>query len=214
MLEIEIDGKKAKPVLINGVQVHPVNRRVIHIDLFLVKMTEGRIRKFLGEITFVGQPFIKDPDQTIEKLLASAGREVPLRITGWDDLPAVLALYAQPDMDDGRVLPLQEAQQLLAQFARYPNYHLYVACDNAQPANTVGTFALLVMHNLAHCGTPSAIVEDVVVSPAHQGRGIGHQMMEHARNLEFEQAARTRDQLAKLRAQAFGASGKDNVAQS
>lgn len=100
-----------------------------------------------------------------------------------DDLAAVLALYAQPDMDDGRVLPLQEAKQLLAQFARYPNYHLYVACDDAHPANTVGTFALLVMHNLAHCGTPSAIVEDVVVSPQHQGQGIGRQMMAHAREL-------------------------------
>ena len=100
-----------------------------------------------------------------------------------EDLPAVLALYAQPDMDDGRVLPLQEAQQLLAQFSRYPDYRLYVACNDTQPASTVGTFALLVMHNLAHCGTPSAIVEDVVVSPAHQGRGIGHQMMEHAREL-------------------------------
>lgn len=100
-----------------------------------------------------------------------------------DDLPAVLALYAQPDMDDGRVLPLQEAQQLLAQFALYPDYHLYVACDDAHPATTVGTFALLVMHNLAHCGTPSAIVEDVVVSPHHQGQGIGRQMMAHAREL-------------------------------
>lgn len=100
-----------------------------------------------------------------------------------DDLAAVLALYAQPDMDDGRVLPLQEAEQLLAQFASYPNYHLYVACDDAHPANTVGTFALLVMHNLAHCGTPSAIVEDVVVSPQHQGQGIGRQMMTYAREL-------------------------------
>jgi len=105
-----------------------------------------------------------------------------------EDLPAVLALYAQPDMDDGRVLPLQEAQQLLAQFARYPNYHLYVACDKVQPATIVGTFALLVMHNLAHCGTPSAIVEDVVVSPAHQGLGIGRQMMAHARELARQAA--------------------------
>jgi large subunit ribosomal protein L25 len=40
LVDLSIDGKKAKPVLINGVQVHPVNRRVIHIDLFLVKMTE------------------------------------------------------------------------------------------------------------------------------------------------------------------------------
>ncbi|NUO84495.1 MAG: excinuclease ABC subunit UvrB [Cupriavidus sp.] len=33
-------------------------------------------------------------------------------------------------------------------------------------------------------------------------------MLEHARNLEFEQAAQVRDQLAKLKAQVFGASGE------
>ena len=37
------------------------------------------------------------------------------------------------------------------------------------------------------------------------------QMLEHARNLEFEKAARVRDQLAPLREQAFGAPGLDNV---
>jgi len=36
-------------------------------------------------------------------------------------------------------------------------------------------------------------------------------MLEHARNLEFEQAARVRDQLTGLRAQAFGGPGRDNV---
>jgi excinuclease ABC subunit B len=37
------------------------------------------------------------------------------------------------------------------------------------------------------------------------------QMFEHARNLEFEKAARMRDQLAVLREQAFGAAGADNI---
>ena len=37
------------------------------------------------------------------------------------------------------------------------------------------------------------------------------QMMEHARNLEFEKAARVRDQLAILKEQAFGAAGGDKV---
>ncbi|NBQ86760.1 MAG: excinuclease ABC subunit UvrB [Betaproteobacteria bacterium] len=36
-------------------------------------------------------------------------------------------------------------------------------------------------------------------------------MLEHARNLEFEKAARVRDQLALLKQQAFGAAGQDNV---
>ena len=40
---------------------------------------------------------------------------------------------------------------------------------------------------------------------------LERQMLEHARNLEFEQAARVRDQLALLREQAFGAAVHDNV---
>jgi elongation factor Ts len=35
------------------------------------KMVEGRLRKFLAGITLVGQPFVKDPDVTVGKLLAS-----------------------------------------------------------------------------------------------------------------------------------------------
>ena len=36
-------------------------------------------------------------------------------------------------------------------------------------------------------------------------------MMEHARNLEFEKAARVRDELTQLKTQAFGAAGEDHV---
>jgi elongation factor Ts len=42
----------------------------------VAKMVEGRLRKALAEITLTGQPFIKDPDMTIEKLLKGAGAEV------------------------------------------------------------------------------------------------------------------------------------------
>jgi len=40
------------------------------------KMVDGRLRKFLAEITLVGQPFVKDPDVTVEKLLKQAGARV------------------------------------------------------------------------------------------------------------------------------------------
>jgi large subunit ribosomal protein L25 len=40
LVDLSIDGKKAQPVLVYGVQVHPVNRRPLHVDLFLVRMTE------------------------------------------------------------------------------------------------------------------------------------------------------------------------------
>jgi excinuclease ABC subunit B len=42
-------------------------------------------------------------------------------------------------------------------------------------------------------------------------KALEKQMLEHARNLEFEKAARVRDQLALLREQAFGASGGGDV---
>lgn len=47
---------------------------------------------------------------------------------------------------------------------------------------------------------------------AREIKRLEKQMLEHARNLEFEKAARVRDQLALLREQAFGASGGDNIA--
>ncbi|MEO0421716.1 MAG: translation elongation factor Ts [Pseudomonadota bacterium] len=36
------------------------------------KMVEGRLRKFLGEITLMGQPFVKDPDVSVKKLVSGA----------------------------------------------------------------------------------------------------------------------------------------------
>ncbi|HEY0748805.1 MAG TPA: translation elongation factor Ts [Steroidobacteraceae bacterium] len=42
----------------------------------IAKMVEGRLRKYLAEITLVGQPFIKDEDTTVEKLLKKAGAKV------------------------------------------------------------------------------------------------------------------------------------------
>ena len=45
-------------------------------DDIIAKMVDGRMRKFLGEITLVGQPFVKDPDQTVGKLLKQHGATV------------------------------------------------------------------------------------------------------------------------------------------
>jgi len=40
------------------------------------KMVDGRIKKFLGEVTLLGQPFVKDPEQTVAALLKSKGCQV------------------------------------------------------------------------------------------------------------------------------------------
>lgn len=40
------------------------------------KMLTGRLNKWLGEITLLGQPFVKDPDTKVEKLLKDKGASV------------------------------------------------------------------------------------------------------------------------------------------
>ena len=42
----------------------------------IAKMVEGRLRKYLAEITLLGQPFVKDPEITVEKLLKKSAARV------------------------------------------------------------------------------------------------------------------------------------------
>lgn len=45
-------------------------------DDIVARMVEGRLAKYLKEITLLGQPFVKDPDVTVGKLLKDAGARV------------------------------------------------------------------------------------------------------------------------------------------
>jgi elongation factor Ts len=42
----------------------------------VAKMVDGRIAKYLAEVTLLGQDFVKDPDQKVEKLLKTRGATV------------------------------------------------------------------------------------------------------------------------------------------
>ena len=97
------------------------------------------------------------------------------------DLPAVLGLYAE--LNAGRVASLERAEGLLDRFKDYPDYGLYVAEAGGE---VVGTFTLAILDNIAHWGTPSALVESVVVAATHRGSGFGRQMMQEAARLAGE----------------------------
>jgi GNAT superfamily N-acetyltransferase len=103
-----------------------------------------------------------------------ANEELIIREAVETDLTALLKLYAQLGMDDGRVLPLEIAEAIFERMHGYPCYRIYLAESAGQ---VVGTFALLMMDNLGHFGTPSAIVEDVVVAEEWRNLGIGQRMM-------------------------------------
>ena len=51
LVDLTVDGGKARPVLVYSIQVNPISRRPIHIDLFAVRMTE----ELTVEVPLVGQ---------------------------------------------------------------------------------------------------------------------------------------------------------------
>jgi GNAT superfamily N-acetyltransferase len=119
------------------------------------------------------------------------------------DLAEILRLYAQPALDDGKILPMAEAERIFERMRRYPDYTLHVALCERQ---IVGTLALLVMDNLAHLGAPSAVIEDVAVDPQWQGRGVGTAMMRYALRLAHEKGcykATLSSNLKRVQAHAF-----------
>ena len=101
--------------------------------------------------------------------------DVSIREATEKDLREILAIYAE--LDNGQVLDVSAARSIFERIQRYPNYAIYIAELEGQ---AVGTFALLIMDNLAHMGTSSGVVEDVVVRSRWRGRGVGKAMMRHA----------------------------------
>jgi len=93
-----------------------------------------------------------------------------------NDVKDILHIYAEA-LDNGKVITVEKAQKIFLKQQQYPNYQVFIALYEQQ---TVGTFALLIMENMAHNGTPSAVVEDVGVLPTMQSKGIGKLMLKFA----------------------------------
>ena len=78
----------SKPLCVSKEQVSPdllARERLIYTAQaaesgkpadIVAKMVDGRVAKYLAEVTLLGQPFVKDPEQTVEKLLAAKSAKV------------------------------------------------------------------------------------------------------------------------------------------
>jgi elongation factor Ts len=79
---ISVDGvpaevvEKERALLVEQAQIENSKAEKPKPADIVVKMVEGRLRKSLGEITLAGQAFVKDPNVTVEKLLAGAKAKV------------------------------------------------------------------------------------------------------------------------------------------
>jgi GNAT superfamily N-acetyltransferase len=104
--------------------------------------------------------------------------DVTIREASESDLPAILRAYTAAGIDGGRSFTVEEAREHFACLGRYPSYRIFVALVEGEVA---GTYALVILDNLAKRGAKCGVVEDVAVMPEQQGKGIGRSMMDHAR---------------------------------
>jgi ribosomal protein S18 acetylase RimI-like enzyme len=94
-----------------------------------------------------------------------------------DDVPAIFGVYSSAGIGDENSFTAAEAKAHFAKLKQYPSFRVFVALvDQA----IVGTYALLIMENMAKRDRRSGVVENVAVHPLHQGRGVGRAMMQHA----------------------------------
>ena len=102
---------------------------------------------------------------------------ITIRKATMQDIPAILALYRDAEIDGDDGFTSEEATEHLVSLNRYPYFHVFVALRDGVFA---GTYEFVILDNMAKRGRKSGGVEDVAVSPYLQGKGIGRAMMEHA----------------------------------
>jgi elongation factor Ts len=65
---------KEKEIQLEQIKLDPKNAN--KPEDMLVKIIDGKLRKWVGEITLLGQPFVKDDKQTVEQYLKSSKAEI------------------------------------------------------------------------------------------------------------------------------------------
>lgn len=70
LVDVSIDGKKPHPVLVQSVQISPVTRRMLHAELFLVRMTE-EVTMDIPVVTTGDAPAVQDLGGTLLHALES-----------------------------------------------------------------------------------------------------------------------------------------------
>ena len=100
-----------------------------------------------------------------------------IRLATEQDLPAILELYRDAQIDGESGFTAAEAITHFALLKSYPYFNVFVAVAGEM---IVGTYELVILDNMAKQGRKSGVVEDVAVHPEHQGVGVGRAMMQHA----------------------------------
>ena len=92
------------------------------------------------------------------------------------DLPALIDLLHWLSINEPP-MTLEQAENVWSQIAGSPIMSVWIV---ERGGIAVGTYTLAILPTLCHVGTPTALVESVVVAPEQRGQQLGELMMRHA----------------------------------
>jgi GNAT superfamily N-acetyltransferase len=105
-----------------------------------------------------------------------------IRVAVEKDIPRILDLYHQlatgsPSVDSSYDINPDKYHQAFTQIAASPGLELIIAEEQGK---VIGTLLLLIVPNLAHCVSPWAEIENMVVEENYRSQGIGKLLIEYA----------------------------------
>jgi len=105
-----------------------------------------------------------------------------VRMATEEDIPRILELYHElaivSSRDEmGQNPSLDKCRQVFDTIRNMPGHELLVVEDEGA---VVGTMVVMVVPNLSHGASPWAVVENIVIDPKYQRRGLGRLLMDYA----------------------------------
>lgn len=105
-----------------------------------------------------------------------------IRLAEKRDIPSILELYRELTITTSQVEQshspsLADYRKVFAEIHSDRRQELLVVEDQGE---VVGTIVLLVIPNLSHNATPWALLENLIVTEKHRGKGLGKMLLEHA----------------------------------
>jgi GNAT superfamily N-acetyltransferase len=104
---------------------------------------------------------------------------VRIRAATAADLPRLVALFSELSLDDPREDPdlMHRYSEAFEAIEARPGYHVLAAEEDGE---LLASVTVIVEPNLTYQGTPFALIENVIVTEAARGKGVGTQIINAA----------------------------------
>jgi len=106
-----------------------------------------------------------------------------IRKANESDLEGILALISLPEVDNGNVMGLHDANPVYQSILNDSNYFQIVASSEQ---GIIGVVTLVIIMQMTHEGATTALITDLIITPADNSTAIASQLLQYSTDLAQE----------------------------